>query len=298
MLGLGEIATGLNLIEKLWDKFKKLWTWHQARKNPPPESVASRFIRVFESHGVHRNQIPRFFGHGLKLQDLQDEASLLAKLDETALEDLCERFAVRREWLDGAEPQVHPCHNFYKEPRGFLRLVETLKRENLEGQFSGIVLAPIEKDHDAEALLILQESIGFVGEKLIYRYHICNNWTFTYWKARAYLTACIAVAWNHQIYVHGIYTSKKQIAALSEGHTLLGWKGEGVWSFGVKRWDPEDMALRPDAFLNGIDPERNNFGIEAGLKHWLELEHQGFMNTGSGKTVRPLFEHELGKYFK
>lgn len=104
---LDEVDAALSL----WDRFKK---WHHTRKNPPVEPVASRFVRLFESHGVHRNQIPRFFDHGLTALDMLDDDSLLAKLDEALLEDACVRFAVRREWLDGADAQVHPCHDFYK----------------------------------------------------------------------------------------------------------------------------------------------------------------------------------------
>jgi hypothetical protein len=284
-----EVVAALNL----WDRLRN---WHRGRLNPPVESVASRFIRLFESHGVHRNQIPRFFGHGIKLQDLNNEASLLVKLDEVILDAACKHFAVRREWLDGAESQVHPCHDFYKEPENFLNLIKTLRANNPEGDLHGVLIAPAKNDWNAEALLILEESIGFIGDKPIYRFHICNNWTFTYWKSRAYLVACIAMAWKSRIFVNGTYAPNKLIKGLAEGKTLLGWKGDGIGSFGVKRWDPEDMALRPEAFLHSIDPERNNFGFAAGLRLWLELEQQGLMSTGFDKKVRPLFQQELAKY--
>jgi len=76
---IGEILTGLNILEKLG----KFWNWLRGQKQAAPaESVATRFIRLFESHDVHRNQIPRFFGHGLLPKDVQDDASLFAKLDE------------------------------------------------------------------------------------------------------------------------------------------------------------------------------------------------------------------------
>lgn len=290
---LGEIEAGFNLLGRL----RGLRNWYRSWKNPPPESVTSRFVRLFESHGVHRNQIPRYFGHGLSPLDMQDDITLLAKLDEAVLEAACAHFAVRREWLDGAESQAHPCHDFYKAPQEFVNFIEAIKKDNPDGQFSGILIAPIENDHDAEALLILEESIGGIGEKkTIHRYHLCNGWAFSYWKARGYLAACVAIAWNHNIYVHGTYAPMKSIALIAEGETLLGWQGEGMRSSGVKRWYPEDMALRPDIFLNGIDPEENNFGIKAGLGLWLDLEQRGFMNTGLDKNVRHVFQQELAKY--
>src|SRR5690606_7370308 len=102
---------------KLWEKLKGA---------KPSSSVASRFIQVFEEHGVHRNQIPRFFGHGLALADLQDEQTLLSKLTEEMLDAACERFTIRREWLDGASDQIHPTHDFYKMPGQFAVFVDEL----------------------------------------------------------------------------------------------------------------------------------------------------------------------------
>lgn len=263
--------------------------------NPPDESVATRFVRLCESHGVHRNQIPRFIGHGLTLKDVQDDASLLAKLDETILQAVCERFAVRREWLDGAEPQIHPCHGFYKHPEKFSEFIDNLIANNPDGELCGVLIAP--KEHgNAFALFILQEIIGYVGDKPIHRYHVCNNWTFAYWKSRTYLTACIALAWKRRAYVHGIRMPEKEIELLAEGKPLLGWQGEGIWELGHKTWDPEDMALRPDVFLKDIDPEEDNFGIKSGLELWLDLAQQGLMDTGSEGNARQLFQQELAKY--
>lgn len=278
----------------LWGRFR---TWRSANRNPPVESVASRFVRLFESHGVHRNQIPRFFGHSLTLKDVQDDASLFTKLDETILEAVCKRFAVRREWLDGAELQVHPCHDFYKHPETFALFIDGLKINNPDGDLHGVLIAPNQPDWQACVLLILQEVIGSVGDKPIYRYHLCNNWVFSYWKARAYLTACVAIAWKHKVYVHGIRMPNKEIERLAEGKTLLGWQGEGIWELGSRSWYAEDMALRPDTFLKDIDPEQDDFGIKSGLRLWLDLEQKGLLDTGGPETnARMLFQQELAKY--
>ena len=293
MFGLGEVLAGLNILDRLG----KFWNWFRAKQNPPVESVAVRFVRLFESHGVHRNQIPRFFGHSLTLKDVQDDASLFAKLDETILETVCKRFAVRREWLDGAESQIHICHDFYKHPEAFTDFIEHLKANNPDGDLQGVLIAPNERDWQAYALVILQETVGSVGDKPIYRYHLCNNWAFTYWKARAYLTACVAIAWKHKVYVHGIYMPKKEVNRLAEGKTMLGWQGEGIWELGHKGWDPEDMALQPEAFLESVDPEHDNFGIKSGLGLWLDLEQRGLMATGFPvPNARQLFQQELEKF--
>lgn len=278
----------------LWGRFTN---WRRSKQSPPVESVAARFVRLFESHGVHRNQIPRFFDHSLTLRDVQDDTALFAKLDETILEAVCKRFAVRREWLDGAESQVHLVHDFYKHPENFADFIRNLKANNPESQMIGTLIAPKEHDRDATALLVLQEIIGFVGEKPVHRYHLCSYSSFTYWKARAYLTACIAIAWKSNVFVHGVSMPQKEIKRLAEGKTQLLWKGEGVWKLGHKTWDPEDMALRPEVFLKGVDPEEGNFGIKSGLRLWLDLEQKGFMDAGGPETnTRRLFQEELEKY--
>lgn len=286
MTWFGEAVAGFKVLGQLSK-------WYRSWRNPP---VAKRLVWLFESHGVHRNQIPRFFGHGLTLKDVQDDDSILAKLDEPVLQAVCEQFNVRREWLDGADPQIHPCHDFYKHPGAFADFIGSLMANNPNGDLHGVLIAPKERDWLANALLVLQETVGSVGDKPIYRYHLCNNWAFTYWKARVYLTACIAIAWKHKVYVHGISMPKKEIERMAEGKMMLGWQGEGIWELGNKTWDAEDMALQPATFLKDIDPERVNFGIKAGLELWLDLEEKGLMNTGIQANARQLFEQELAKY--
>ena len=275
---LGEILSTLNIGEKLVRLFK----WLKEERHSAPESVSARLIRLFESHNVHRNQIPRFFGHGLTLKDVQSDADLLLKLDETLLQAACDLFAVRRDWLDGAEKQIFPIRRFYKHPHAFVEFLDALKAASPDKELSGVVLAPIEPRQNAEAVLVLQETVGWVGEKAIYRYHFCDEWTLSYWKSRAYLTACVAIAWRKGVFIHGVYADEGRLKELTGGLGLPTWSADGIGSFGIKRWDPEDMALRPEAFLDGLDPERDNFGLQTGLRLWLSLCDDGFMNTGLG----------------
>ncbi len=59
---IAEILTGVNIMEKLG----KFGNWIRGQQEAAPaESVATRLIRLFENHDLHRNQIPRFFGHNL-----------------------------------------------------------------------------------------------------------------------------------------------------------------------------------------------------------------------------------------
>ena len=136
----------------------------------------------------------------------------------------------------------------------------------------------------------MQETIGYVGDKPIHRFHLSYEWSFSYWKARAYLTACVAIAWNQKVHVQGRYLVQKEIRRLASGESLLGWVvGETIWQLGGQDWYPEDMALLPECFLKGINPEQDNFGIKSALGLWLELDKKGLMDIGLGKNKRSAF---------
>lgn len=285
---LGEILATLNIGEKVW---KFIGVFRKA-KVAQEETLGSRFVRLFESHGVHRNQIPRFFGHGLTVKDVQDDQSLLGKLEEPLLEAACEQFGVRREWLDGAEPQVYACHDFYKKPEEVLPLLNALREANPEGELDGILIAP--EGREGEALVLLSERIGWIGDKAIYRYHLCNNWLFEYWKSRAYLTAFIAICWKSGVHIRGTYLPEQEIKRIVSGETLVCAEDGDPGVHGSRLWHPEDMALKPEAFLSGVDPERHQFGIKSALQLWLDLEQQGYMDCGLSMypkgTIRSAFE--------
>lgn len=284
-------------LAKLAEMAGKFVFWIRKKRTRPAETVAGRFIRLFESHDVHRNQIPRFFGQGLTLRDIQDESALLDKLDEPMLEAVCDLFAVRREWLEGAEKQVYPCHDFYKRPEAVAPFLAALKANNPDGQLDGVLVAP--DDEKGDALIILSEIVGWIGDKPVYRNHLLNNWRFDYWKSRTYLTACVASAWKNEVYLRGFYAPRKEIKRTASGDHLLGTDGDWAAPRKNERLYPEDMALRPAAFLAGIDPERNHFGIRSALELWQTLEEGGYMATGlpmyRREAIRELFKEELNK---
>ncbi len=189
-----EVESFINILEKL-KSYIPFLKQSKNKEQASTETISARFVRLFESHGVHRNQIPRFFDHGLTIKDLKDDDSLLPCLTETILDDACELFAVRREWLDGADSVAHENHDFYKEPEGIIKLINELRDKNPEGDLFGELYTPEKPDFNSEAIIVLSEIIDYMGGEPIYRYHLCNNWRHDYWKSRAYLTACVAIAW-------------------------------------------------------------------------------------------------------
>lgn len=291
---IGEILSTLSVAEKLG----KFFSWVRKKRTRSAETVSSRFIRLFELHDVHRNQIPRFFGHGLTLSDVHDEASLLKKLDEAMLEAASSLFGVCTEWLEGAASEAYTCHDFYKRPADVAPFLAALKVNNPDGDLFATLLVTEEKK-DA-AVIVLCETIGAIRAKPIYRYHFCGNWRFDYWKSRAYLVACVAIFWKHDICVRGRYASSELVECISNGEFLPSGKQGDLACPTGKMWYPEDMALSPADFLSGIDPKRDNAGIVFALALWLKLEEQGYMSTGlpmyRQPDIRESFEHALASH--
>jgi hypothetical protein len=283
-----EVNSVIAILERVTNAWKK-------RKTRTATSVPHRFVELFEAHGVHRNQIPRFFGHDVTLSDLADDTSLLKKLTEPILEAACSLFAVRREWIDGAGEYPYARHDFYKSPQNFGQFIDELKTANSNSQLSGYLIVPEDVKPEDQAALILEEVIGAVGDTAIYRYHVCDDWVFSYWKSRAFLTACVAVAWKKNVLVKGRFASRHELSTLT-GTQVLPGPVLGQVVLRGRRWYAEDLALLPDQYLKGVYPEQNGFGVSSALRLWLQLEGEGWMDTGLQKEVRPAFEAELAKY--
>jgi len=208
----------------------------------------------------------------------------------------CELFGINRDWLDGISPQIYPTYDFYKKPNEFRKFLNNLLNKSPD-KIDGVLLSPKQGWKQHAALLLLQETVGYIGDSPIYRYYLCNNWIFSYWKTRAYLTTCIAQCWKNKIYVIGRTLPHEFIDSVESGEKILSFDGRGIYGFSGSRWYAEDMTTSPDVFLNGIDPEMDKFGYRAGLELWLELDSDGFMNSRmQNANTRSLFISELEKY--
>lgn len=269
---------------------------HRRRKTieSPAVALSKRVRRIFEVHGVNVNQIPSFFGHGLRHTDLIDEYTLLEKLDEKILQAVCDKFAISRGWLDGVEATPHLTWDFYKDPESFAQFIQELTKGNPNGHIDGVVLIPDTPESDTEAIIILRESIGVTGTNTVYRYHLLNNWYFSYWKARAYLTSCIAIAWKNGIYLSGRRTRLKALKHMCEATKMVAPIYDEIMMSGL-RWYPEELALEPRDFLLGIDREEKNAGAKMALQMWLKLDDGGLMDVGLNREVRGKFELQLAR---
>jgi len=252
--------------------------------------IAERFVRLFEMHGIHRNQIPRVLGRGLRLADVRDDAALLEALDTNILKAASDFFCINLDWLEGATDQIYPLHDFYKKEDRFERFVRELARR--ANGCTGVVMLAQANESEEDALIVIEEPIVDIDSKPIYRYHLCNNWLACYWKARGYLAACVAAAWRARIFLLGRKVSIDRIRELREGTTFLEYAhGSALPTEGL-RWHPEDMLVKPEAFLDGVDEGVR--GRRLGLQMWLDLERAGALKTDLPYVgVRERFERAL-----
>ncbi|WP_165481030.1 hypothetical protein [Vibrio metoecus] len=113
-----------------------------------------------------------------------------------------------------------------------------------------------------------------------HRYYICNNWNFSYWKSRVYLTACVSICWKNELYVSGKTVPNKFINSIAWGLNILNFGQDGLYCINGESWHVEDMASSPEVFLKGIDPGYENYGVKSGLDNWLKLYNEGLMDYG------------------
>ncbi|MES9901846.1 MAG: hypothetical protein ABW168_04070 [Sedimenticola sp.] len=251
-----------------------------------------RLIVLFKAHGISRTQISRFLGSesDILLEDLADDEKLIKKLDDELLDVICDRFAVQREWLDGETDHIYSVHDFYKCPEEFSVFLDSLLERNPDEHIQGCVYRAKQPSRlELDTLIVIQEPIGWIGDKEIVRYHLCGEWVYGYWKARAYLAACVAIAWSKGIHFIGKDVPTAWIEQLVKGKVFVDDEGLSV----LGRWYPDDLALKPEEFLLFIDEE---FGLEAGLQLWLELDKKDWMTLGESEIyqgVRERFQEAL-----
>lgn len=298
---LEEIASTL-----IVDAIKKVWAYlkeHFAAKKQPVEvdSIASRFIRLFEKHGVHRNQIPRFFEHGLSLTDVDNNEILLSKLTPEVLQSACELFAVRLEWLEGVDKQIYETHDFYKRPEAYAEFIAGLINGRDYQIFAKLVLStdPFSQE---DALLILEEPIGENGNEPVMRYHLCSNWLSKYWKSRADLTACIAMTAKQPVMMKGTKTLAN-IEKFCAGEGFIAdmdnlpyaFKRDRLFRKRFKPWYPDDWLFKPQDYLDGLD--EGLFGKISALECWLYHFDKGNLQTRLPvESARPAFAALLKEY--
>jgi hypothetical protein len=291
LVAIGQVlgfARTVESIQRLWGK----WC-----PKPAAETLAGRFFRLFEAHGVHRNQIPRFFGHGLQLKDVQDEAALLPCLTDTHVADACQLFGVERQWLERGEGNARVRHHFYLQPvvfGNFLDAALVACKALPNAEVTATLFGVLEGRSEVESILVVSEPIGFLNDDVIYRYHLVNAGPLGYWKARVSTAALVAQAMRHATWVTGRNCNAKLFEELTDQKDLVGIREFERLTHGSRHFEVDDWLLEPTALLDGVDPERNRFGTLSALEHWLKLDTEGLMKHPYGQAgTRAKFEAAL-----
>jgi len=139
--------------------------------------VATRFVQLFNEHGVETSQIPRVFPD-VTLGDLSVPSSLVTALTPEVIDRAAYMFGVQRDWLEGVSDEVYEPLNTYKEPA---RLLVHLKAYAQPGE--SLLLAPlrvvtVNRNLDGGSVAyqplipILLEPVMTIGEDTIWRYHV------------------------------------------------------------------------------------------------------------------------------
>lgn len=240
MAGPSDVLALLHIIDWLKEKFGA-----KAENTP-----AKRFVEVFESHGIHRNQIPRYLPDLLSLADVQSDQSLSKVLDQEMIDRVADLFRVDKAWIECASSYPYQTYDFYKQPEKFIEFLDDLLTSGSD--LDGVVFtsAAPGSGHHADTFILIEESFECSLGLPVTRYHILNNWFFNYGKSRAYLAACVSSAWRKNVYIHGRRVSKEFVRKYLFGSKLL--DSEIIDHWPGTHWHPEDMALDPRKLIEGL----------------------------------------------
>ena len=196
---LGAYGIRLNVIE-FW---RRLFD-----QQPPASRVGTRFLALFQAHGVTPAQIQRFLPQ-VTLEHLAPER-LGAVLTNETLNQAAALFGVRREWLEGVDQQIYEPNFCYKAPGWFF---EDLTRWQNEPQaFAVRILCCGELDNSSQReqplALVAVEKVGMLGDEEICRYRIYHDaWDWGYFPCRLQLKAIarlVHLGWQTPIPVHRV----------------------------------------------------------------------------------------------
>ena len=264
----------INAFFSLKDRF-----WKTSPAVPEASNTAARFIRLFEAHGVARAQIPRFFGHGLTLFQVENESELLKALNQYILQDAAELFGVKLEWLEGATDELYELNHFYKAPQGFGVWLDQRLAKAVNQDVDGWLLTTHVNSDQYDALILMREVIGELSNQPIYRYHFCEQWIYSYWKCRADIAACMAQSWKRNCYIYGRELTPSIFEKITSLTTVPNSDLEHT-SIRGKHFHPENLATEPQDFVKGL--AEGEFGKSAALSRWLELHERELMDAGFG----------------
>ena len=106
----------------MFDRFKKKYL-NGNDEEQKVITITTRLIALFESHGVHRNQIPEFFGHGLDIPSCASDDKLLEKITPEIINGAVKLFGINKDWLEGSSTEIYNIPDFYKHPEKYKQTI-------------------------------------------------------------------------------------------------------------------------------------------------------------------------------
>ncbi|ELV7516902.1 hypothetical protein QMU85_001891 [Photobacterium damselae] len=191
----------------------------------PVFKLAERFLEVFESHGVHLNEIPRCIPkkYGISLVELANKDKLIEKLTPDLIDWFCSTFNIRRDWLEANGNYIYDTKNYYKNEHSLLRLLKDLKEQH-HSYMRVIAYKNIEElDRDGERsqyvnLLIVIPAFK-IDDRLVMKYIPTSTlWDWGYWRSRYQFKGITRVCYKKLNLTFDGYTlESEKMAELSSG---------------------------------------------------------------------------------
>lgn len=260
------------------------------------KTIPERFIYLFECHGVHRNQVPAFFGHGITLHAMADLTELSKQLTPEILHKVSNLFGVRQDWLECVSDKIYNVPDFYKHPEEFDHYLTELKQ--ISNELWCYVLRTRDSEHtddNSDGAFLIVETIGVINNREIVKYYPIGHLCIGYWKSRADFAANCGLLVKSGIQQVGKYADKNWLSQLNDGVIIPKYDYQ-VGSVAVAAsavWYIDEFFERPEHFLNGVDAEANNFGLRSAVDRWLHWSAQGYFDAFSHPRCRELFERKL-----
>ena len=274
--GISGIVAIATLIVTLVPYFRR----KQRQKNHAAE-VVERFVYLFKAHGIERTQIPRFLSEdsGITVADVSTDERLLHVLDEKTLNAVCDKFGVRRRWLDGADKQVYDLLYHCKDLPEYLSFIKTITGKHPDEFCFLYAYKPGDTSTDLfksrpDISLVFAEPIAEIDQQTIYRYYPLScplPWGNT--EARFNLYAFFTLAFStHGLVLKGHDVSSKFITELAEGKIIPEvMKIKGIWH-------PDEYAFSAISHEMPMDShEIDEFWKYINKKGWLKLFDEGII---------------------
>ena len=159
------------------------------------------------------------------------------------------------------------------------------------------MLLPKGGDADMEAVLLVAEPIATFNGDWVERIHWVAGGPPDYWRCRGYLASYVAAADQCNVMLRAQRMSNAVLTKKVMDVDLVGSTALDHLHSGRDRVDALKWLEDPKAFLSGVDPEQNNFGVQSALRLWLELEALGLMRGAAPRpSLRPLFEAAQSRF--